>query len=250
MKNWKTCTLNVNGLTEQAVYNEETVQEVFLPLLRKLTAMWKKKGERLIVFMAAPPAAGKSTLSLFLEDLSKTCDDLHPIQSIGLDGYHYHSDYIASHFVIRNGEKVPMKLVKGCAETFDAEHLREKLKELQRGDTMWPVYDRIIHDVIEDQVRVTGDIVLLEGNWLLLKDDRWKDIRSFADYTIMIRSREEFLKERLIGRKMQGGSSREEAEAFYERSDAANIIRVLEDSQKADYELFAAEDNDYRVLVP
>ncbi len=72
MKNWKTCTLNVNGLTEQAVYNEETVQEVFLPLLRKLTAMWKKKGERLIVFMAAPPAAGKSTLSLFLEDLSKT----------------------------------------------------------------------------------------------------------------------------------------------------------------------------------
>lgn len=45
-----------------AVYNEDTIQKVFLPLLKQLQQLQKEKKERIIVFMAAPPAVGKTTM--------------------------------------------------------------------------------------------------------------------------------------------------------------------------------------------
>ena len=52
--------------------------------------------KRQIVFMAAPPAVGKTTLCEFLEYLSKQDQEFTDIQALGLDGFHYHSDYILS----------------------------------------------------------------------------------------------------------------------------------------------------------
>ncbi|MGI6156304.1 MAG: hypothetical protein ACOYEB_10310, partial [Enterococcus lemanii] len=158
---------------------------------------------------------------------------------------HYHADYIAGHTVLRDGKAIPMQAVKGCPETFNVAHLREKLQRIRTQNILWPIYDRTIHDVIEDQVEVTGDIVLIEGNWLLLKDAEWRDLRACCDDAVMITADEEMLKHRLIARKVQGGARREAAEAFYEKSDGPNVTRVLRDSQSADLVLRLTEDNDY-----
>ena len=109
MKEWKEYLFKVNGFEMTAVYNEDTIQKVFLPLLKQLQQLQKEKKERIIVFMAAPPAVGKTTLCEFLEYLSKQVQELTDIQALGLDGFHYHSDYINSHDAIVLGEKVPMK---------------------------------------------------------------------------------------------------------------------------------------------
>ena len=124
MKEWKEYLFKVNGFEMTAVYNEDTIQKVFLPLLKQLQQLQKEKKERIIVFMAAPPAVGKTTLCEFLEYLSKQDQEFTDIQALGLDGFHYHSDYINSHDAIVLGEKVPMKQVKGCPETYDTEKLR------------------------------------------------------------------------------------------------------------------------------
>ncbi len=247
MKQWKEYLMKINGFEMKAIYNEETIQNVFLPLLKELRQLQKQKGERLIVFMAAPPAVGKSTLSQFLEYLSKEEKKLTEIQAIGLDGFHYHSDYINSHDAIIFGEKVPMKQVKGCPETYDTEKLRQKLESIKTEDILWPIYDRNLHDVVEDQIKVKKDIVLIEGNWLLLKQEPWKSMQQYADYKILILAEEEMLKERLIGRKEKGGLSREEAQAWYENSDSKNVIRVLKDSCREDLNLLlqVEQDNDY-----
>ena len=126
--------------------------------------------------------------------------------------------------------------------------LRQKLSALREGATTFPIYDRKIHDVIEDAAQVDGKIVLFEGNWLLLKDERWKDLRQFADYTLMIRADKSILKQRLIQRKMQGGSTLEEATSFYEKSDSYNVERTLNDSLDADETWEMQEDNDYVTL--
>ncbi|WP_256374471.1 hypothetical protein [Butyrivibrio sp. MC2021] len=42
-----------------------------MPLLKRLTATQKEKGERVLVMLAATPGAGKSTLCSFLEELSR-----------------------------------------------------------------------------------------------------------------------------------------------------------------------------------
>ena len=248
MKNWKDYELSVNGLPQKVQYNEETVEKIFLPLLEKLTEIYKKKNSRVILFLVAPPATGKSTLTLFLEKLSKENKNLIPVQAVGMDGFHYHSDFIKSHSVIRDGKEISMSEVKGCPETFDAEKLEKKLSELQKGDTNFPIYDRKIHDVVEDFLKVDGKIILFEGNWLLLKDERWKNLRNFADYTLMIKADLKILKNRLIQRKVQGGLSVEDATAFYEKSDSYNVLRTLNDSDIADETWQMLDDNDYVIF--
>ena len=79
MKNWKEYVFDVNGFQINTLYSEETIETIFLPMLRKFTGMQKKLGRRLIVFLAAPPAVGKTTLSKFLEYLAVQQEDLTEI---------------------------------------------------------------------------------------------------------------------------------------------------------------------------
>ena len=130
-----------------------------------------------------------------------------------------------------------MKQVKGCPETYDTAKVRKKLEKIKTEDILWPIYDRNLHDVVEDQIKVTKDIILIEGNWLLLKQEPWRSMQQYADYKILILAEEEMLKER--------GSSREEAEAWYQNSDSKNVTRVLRDSLQGDLLLKVEEDNDY-----
>ena len=135
--------------------------------------------------------------------------------------------------------------VKGCPETYDTAKVRKKLGKIKTEDILWPIYDRNLHDVVEDQIKVTKDIILIEGNWLLLKQEPWRSMQQYADYKILILAEEEMLKERLVSRKEKGGSSREEAEAWYQNSDSKNVTRVLRDSLQGDLLLKVEEDNDY-----
>ena len=115
------------------------------------------------------------------------------------------------------------------------------------ADILWPIYDRNLHDVVEDQIKVTKDIILIEGNWLLLKQEPWKSMQQYADYKILILAEEEMLKERLISRKEKGGLTREEAVAWYQHSDSKNVTRVLKDSCRKHLNLLlqVEQDNDY-----
>lgn len=232
----------VNGLPVHAIYPEEALQQVLLPLLRQLTALWKKKGSRLVVFLAAPPGAGKSTLAAFLEDLSGKTPGIHPLQAVGLDGFHYPNAWLDTHTTRRDGKEVLLRTIKGAAETFDVDALQRKLAALRAGNVRFPVYDRRLHDVVPEALPVTGDIVLLEGNWLLLADPRWGVIAPFADFSVLILCEEALVRERLIGRKVQGGLTREQAEAFYQDSDAKNVHRVLTQSREADLTLVLSGD--------
>lgn len=245
MKEWKKYLFTVNGFEMETIYNQETIEKVFLPLLKDLTALQKEKSSRIIVFLAAPPAVGKTTLCQFLEYLSKQEKDVTEVQALGLDGFHYHSDYINSHNAVVLGKTVPMKTVKGCPETYDTDKLQEKLAKIKDENILWPIYDRNIHDVVEDMTEVTKDIVLIEGNWLLLNEEPWKSLKETADYTILIQSEEEMLKERLISRKVKGGSSREDAQAWYINTDSVNVKRVLTTSMPGDLMLKVEEDGDY-----
>ena len=140
-----------------------------------------------------------------------------------------------------------MKQVKGCPETYDTEKLRQKLEKIKIEDILWPIYDRNLHDVVENQIKVTKDIILIEGNWLLLKQEPWKSMQQYADYKILILAEEEMLKERLISRKEKGGLTREEAVEWYQNSDSKNVTRVLKNSCRKYLNLLiqVEQDNDY-----
>ena len=233
-KRWQTYEMTVNGLPQHIRYNADTVEGLFLPLLRRLTELQKHENRRILAFLAAPPATGKSTLLQFLERLTQEQDDLTRIQTFGMDGFHYPNRYLETHTILRDGVEIPLKSIKGAPETFDVAHLAAKLAAAKEGATPFPVYDRRIHDVVPDALIADAPILFVEGNWLLLDEELWRDLRALADYTLRIDAPPAFLRDRLIARKVQGGGSEAEATAFCEASDARNVERFAAHAGAAD----------------
>ena len=244
-KEWHTYEMIVNGLPQKIRYNADTVEHLFLPLLRRLTEMQRAEARRILVFLAAPPATGKSTLAQFLEQLSRTEEDLPPVQALGMDGFHYPNRYLAAHTILRDGEKIPLTSIKGAPETFDVPALAAKLGAAREESVTFPVYDRRIHDVVPDAVTADAPILLVEGNWLLFDEEPWRDLCGLADHRLRIDAAPELLRGRLIARKVQGGSTTEDAVAFYEASDAPNILRFAAHVGAADEIWRMTADGDF-----
>lgn len=239
----------INGLPVRAVYPEEDVRNIFIPLLKRLTDLQKNLRRRILVFLAAPPGSGKSTLAAFLRDLSEKEPELTPITVIGMDGFHRRQEYLLSHSTVRDGREIKMVEIKGAPVTFDLPLFKAAVENVSAGeDCEWPEYDRLLHNPVYRGQKVTGNIVLLEGNYLLLDEEGWKDLRTFADYTVFITADADMLRERLVARKEASGTPREKAEQFVEFSDLYNARLCLEHSLEADLKLQLMEDDRYKVV--
>jgi len=241
--------VTINGIRVSASYSERAVNGIFLPLLRKLTALQKKKGRRILVMLAAPPGAGKSTLLSFLEHLAHGQDGLGNIQTIGMDGFHRRQEYLLSHTVQRGGEEIPMVKIKGAPVTFDLEHLTESVKKVAAGEVCgWPVYNRLLHNPTENALTVSGEIVILEGNYLLLDAAGWRELKNDADYTISVSAEEDCLRERLIDRRIKTGVDPEAAAQFVDFSDMPNVRLCLQKTAAADLQLRIDSAGDYHIV--
>ncbi len=236
----------INGIAVTARYSEQAVSGSFLPLLRKLTDLQQKTGRRILVMLAAPPGAGKSTLLSFLYRLSREQPELMPVQTIGMDGFHRRQEDLLSHTAVRDGKTVRLTEIKGAPVTFDLGRLTESVKKAAAGEVCgWPAYDRLLHNPVENAVMVDSSLVILEGNYLLLDDDGWRDLSAFADYTVFIRAGEEFLRQRLIDRRIRTGVEKEAAVRFVDFSDMPNVRLCLEHSLPADLQLRIDDRGEY-----
>lgn len=229
---------NINGIAYSVDYSDALVNGTLIPLLRHLSQLHTEKGSRVIVMLAAPPGTGKSTLVSFLEHLAKSVIPEKRLQAVGMDGFHLRQKYLLTHTVEIDGKRVSMASIKGAPITFDPDALTRKISEVTEGNSCrWPHYDRQLHDPVDDAITIDADIVLIEGNYLLLDADGWRDLSRYADYTISLTADEEMLRRRLIRRKMKTGMTREDAERFVESSDMRNVRLCLDKTMKADLEL-------------
>lgn len=227
----------INGIAVRADYPEEDINSRYIPFLKKLTALQKEKNDRVFVMLAAPPGCGKTTLLSFLKKLSEETEGVTPITVIGMDGFHRYQDYLLSHTTVRDGVEMPMVKIKGAPVTFDLEKLTEAVKRVAAGEEIgWPEYNRLTHNPRENAVIVKGDIVLLEGNYLLLKEPGWRELKNYADLTVKLTADEDVLKQRLVDRQHKSGKPYEEAVRFVEFSDMANVRICCHDSFDADIE--------------
>lgn len=238
--------MEVNGLWQEVKFSAAAVEEIFMPFLHELTDLKMTMDRKVIAYLAAPPGAGKSTLAKFLEQLSRErANEVDTIRALGIDGYHYTAAYMNITTLERDGKEILMRDIKGAPETFDVDLLVEKIREARSEGTDWNIYDRKIHDVLPDYWSVEEDILLIEGNYLLLKEAGWTNVRVLADYSVFIDAEPQLLRERLINRKVAGGKSREEAERFFDFSDSKNIERVLKNSARADETWKLLADGDF-----
>ena len=95
---------------------------------------------------------------------------------------------------------------------------------------------------MEDAVKICSNIVLIEGNYLLLDMEGWSELSDFADYTISLRADEGMLRKRLIERRIATGVEKDAAVKFVDFSDMANVRLCLEKTKTADLELELSKD--------
>ncbi len=238
--------VEINGIAVNAHYREENINEIFLPLLKTLTELYRSRQRRILAYLAAPPGAGKSTLASFLERLSVDDADLEDVQAIGMDGFHRRQEYLLTHTLIREGKEIPMVDVKGTPETFDLAKLKAAIANVLDAPCCgWPVYDRLLHNPVENAINVEKNIVILEGNYLLLDLDGWRELAGYADYTVLIRADEEKLRGRLVERRIAAGHPAEDAGQFVDFSDMYNVRLCLAHSAQADLTLCLQDDDSY-----
>jgi pantothenate kinase len=159
------------------------------------------------------------------------------VQAVGIDGFHYPRSVLDSRHVETDLGRVPLASVKGAPETFDVVALERQLRASGERELIWPEYDRRVHDVVPGREPVCSSLVLVEGNWLLLDEPGWSHLTEHSVYNVFIEAEPALLRDRLIDRKVRGGMGRDEAAAFYERSDRRNIERVLARTDRSKVDL-------------
>lgn len=237
--------LTINGLHIHARFERELIEERLIPEIiahhRAKTANGERSA-RSIVFIAAPPATGKSTLAAFLADELTNMEQ--PAQAVGIDGFHFPNAYLREHAVVRHGGTIPLSRIKGAPETYDSTALLDTLRATATTDTAWPGYSRRLHEGVPNALPTPGVITIVEGNWLLLESAPWRHMSDYADLTIFITALRETLRQRLIHRKVQGGLALDQATEFVEFSDLPNVDTVLHHSMtdRADIHLTMSND--------
>ncbi|MCR4267199.1 nucleoside/nucleotide kinase family protein [Nitratireductor sp. ZSWI3] len=190
-------------------------------------------GQRAVVAVAGAPGSGKSTLaSRLAEALNEAAPDSAAV--LPMDGYHY-DDLV----LVPRG----LRARKGAPETFDVAgfgHMLRRLKANEEPEIAVPVFDRAIEIARAGARMIPRSVrfVIAEGNYLLLDEDRWRDLHGCYDMTVMIDEPEAVLRQRL--EKRWRDLPLGERRAKIEGNDLPNGRRVMTGSIAADYTLSPA----------
>ncbi|MCW2307568.1 nucleoside/nucleotide kinase family protein [Rhodobium gokarnense] len=185
-------------------------------------------GGRLLVALAGPPAAGKSTLADRLADaLNAAAPESTAV--FGLDGYHF-DDMVL--------EARGMRARKGAPDTFDVAgfaHMLARLKaNAEEEGIAVPVFDRDL-EIARAGARIIPQSVrtlIVEGNYLLLDRPRWRDLAALFDVTVGLDCDLAVLEARLKQRWERLSSA--EAAAKIADNDLPNARLVVGESMAPD----------------
>src|SRR4051812_1466914 len=181
-------------------------------------------GSRTILGIAGPPGGGKSTVARqVVAELGEQA------RLVPMDGFH-----LAQAELVRLGRRERM----GAPDTFDAAGFAALLTRLRSDEPVVyaPEFRREIEEPIAGAIAVPVQtpLVVTEGNYLLLDDERWAPIRPLLDETWYVETDEELRVQRLIQRHIQFGKTPEYARAWVMRSDERNADLVKATAHVAD----------------
>ncbi len=191
----------------------------------------EERGRRHIVGICGAPGAGKTALVLAL--LAAAAADprlVGRVAHVPMDGFHLPNAEL---------DRLGRRERKGAPDTFDVDAYAATLasaRSLPRAALWAPGFDHRVGEPAPDTIEVPedADLVLTEGNYLLLDDPAWRPIRGLLDEVWFCALPEDVRRERLVARHVEAGRAPDDAVRWVAGSDEANASLVAEGADAAD----------------
>ena len=186
-----------------------------------------------VVGIAGAPGAGKTTLAERLTSLlndGESAPERQQYAHVPMDGFHLSDQELTRLGLLER---------KGAPETFDAygyAALLRRLREARSPVVYAPGFERTIEQPIAGVVPVYSSVrtVLTEGNYLLLDQPGWREVRAQCTEIWYCEQEEDLRIGRLIGRHSAFGKTPAEAREWVERVDEPNARLIEATRDRAD----------------
>lgn len=180
-------------------------------------------GRRRVLGIAGAPGAGKTTLVLAL--LAAAANDPRlagRVAHVPMDGFH-----LSGSELTRLGRRDR----KGAPDTFDTRAYAGVLaaaRDVPRAVVTAPAFDHVVGEPepAAIAVPVAADLVVTEGNYLLLDDVAWTRVTVLLDEVWFCAVDDDERRSRLVARHVGTGQTTADATAWVDRSDEANARLV------------------------
>jgi pantothenate kinase len=192
-------------------------------------------GGRRIIGVVGNPGAGKTTLVEAVLEALASSGGSRPegwLAHVPMDGFH-----LADVELARLGRLER----KGAPDTFDATGYAALLHRVHAAadtrETVYaPAFERDIEQPVAGSIPVLPqcELVFTEGNYLLLDDGDWGQVRAQLEEVWFLDAGDEFRRSRLVERHVRFGKSRDQAEAWVAEVDEPNARLVTATRARAD----------------
>ncbi|KNY05856.1 nucleoside/nucleotide kinase family protein [Microbacterium sp. GCS4] len=190
-------------------------------------------GRRSILGIAGAPGAGKSTLA---EHIVEALGAAAAVR-VPMDGFHLSGSRL---------RELGMQGRKGADDTFDAWGYLALMRRIR--DQPWeaadgadgivyaPEFRRDLEEPVGSSIPVRSDVplVVTEGNYLLLQERPWRDVRALVDEMWFLATDEDQRLAQLIARHERFGLTPEVARVRSFGSDQRNAEVVADTAGRAD----------------
>jgi pantothenate kinase len=181
---------------------------------------------RVIIGITGPPGCGKSTLA------AAVASALGPkVAVVPMDGFHLANAEL---------ERLGLASRKGAPETFDVAgyiSLLRRIREAKHDTVYAPAFNRAIEEPIAGAIAIDAEaqLIVTEGNYLLLGDQPWPVIAQLVDETWYCDVDAEIRRARLTARHEQFGRTAADASSWVASVDEPNAQLIAATRFKANY---------------
>nr|CAB3462545.1 unnamed protein product [Digitaria exilis] len=216
--NWKERNVPCYQRQKAPQIEAKSMEEVYDALAEHLLSVLKNTehlDSKYIVGLAGPPGAGKSTVA---------SEVVRRVNMLWSDKHSKHSRAL-----LPNEEIAAMLPMDGF-------HLYRAQLDAMEGSVYAPSFDHGVGDPVENDIFVKPQhkIVIVEGNYLLLEEDIWRDIKDLFDEKWFIDIDIDVSMQRVLKRHIATGKEPDVAAWRISYNDRPNAELIMESKKNAD----------------